>query len=56
MDEFMAQFKVYTEVTAQKAKAKEREVKEWVRLKKKKNEYKDYEIMTTDINSYSEED
>ncbi|MFS7993796.1 hypothetical protein Hanom_Chr12g01098311 [Helianthus anomalus] len=56
MDEFIAQFKADTEVTAQKANTKEREVEERVWLKNEKNEYKDWEIMTTDINSYPKED
>ncbi|MFS7935104.1 hypothetical protein Hanom_Chr05g00399551 [Helianthus anomalus] len=50
-----AQFKAYTEVMAQKAKVKVRVVEEKVRLNKEKNELKEWEIMTTDVENYSEE-
>ncbi|MFS7896556.1 hypothetical protein Hanom_Chr00s004971g01727111 [Helianthus anomalus] len=56
MDDLMAQFKAYTEVTTQKAQPKQREVDERVRLKQETVELKEWEIMTADVNSYLEED
>ncbi|MFS7995640.1 hypothetical protein Hanom_Chr12g01120301 [Helianthus anomalus] len=76
MEAFMTQFKSYTEVTAQKAKVKERVpeervrvagekvrvarekvcvTEEKVRVNKEKNELKEWDIMTTDVESYPEQ-
>ncbi|MFS7921942.1 hypothetical protein Hanom_Chr03g00242811 [Helianthus anomalus] len=75
MEAFMAQFKAYTKVTAQKAKAKEgtvekrvrvagekervagekvRVAEEKVRVDKEKNELKEWDVLTVDVDSYPE--
>ncbi|MFS7919678.1 hypothetical protein Hanom_Chr03g00215501 [Helianthus anomalus] len=56
MEDLMAQFKAYTEVTAQKVQTKQREVDERVQLKQEAVELMEWEIMTADINSYPKED
>ncbi|MFS7913371.1 hypothetical protein Hanom_Chr02g00141051 [Helianthus anomalus] len=57
----MTQFKTYTEVTAQKAKAKERAVKERaraagqkVRVADDKVRLKEWEILTMNVDNYPE--
>ncbi|XP_022020012.1 uncharacterized protein LOC110920084 [Helianthus annuus] len=61
MKEFMTQFKTYTEVAAQKAKAKERAVEEKarvagekLRLADDKVRLKEWDILTMDIDNYPE--
>ncbi|KAJ0509526.1 hypothetical protein HanIR_Chr11g0529811 [Helianthus annuus] len=61
MEEFMTQFKTYTEVTAQKARAKEwaideksRVAGEKLRLFDDKVQLKEWEMLTMDVDSYPE--
>ncbi|XP_022000647.1 uncharacterized protein LOC110898195 [Helianthus annuus] len=61
MEEFMTQFKTYTEVTTQKAKAKERAVEEKarvagekLRLADDKVRLKEWDILTMDVDNYPE--
>ncbi|XP_022041376.1 glutathione S-transferase T2-like [Helianthus annuus] len=61
MEEFMTQFKTYTEVKAQKARAKEQAIEEKsrvagekLRLSDDKVRLKEWEILTMDVDSYPE--
>ena len=55
MDAFLAQFKEYTEVTAQKAKVKERAVEERARASNERSVQKEWDILTADVDTYPEE-